>query len=373
MNTCSCGNYVDGDGIVCTRCAALRILGLDVDATEKEIRSAYLTMVKVWHPDRFQDDSTLKSAAEAKLQDINSAYEFLTMTLLERGEWKRPEHWTEHAPTDDPSSHAESTAADRRNQFFRRIRGLSRWIVPTLKNLVVLALFVVVILICRYLWIAFDVPDPNAEAVARVVDSGKDSLLKELDAPKRRFLSAVEHDLRKLNPRWFPPGSPMLPQGQDTAQEPSSPAARKAIARTSVRESAAIQAAPHTIHSYITIGSTRDEVLTQQGPPTASTEDKLVYGRSELYLKDGVVTGWRIDPVSDPIRVKLWPQGPVDTSQQFFTVFSTKDDVLVIQGTPTAFSKDKFEYGGSEVYFQNDRVVRWKNDPGSMPLKARTP
>jgi len=43
----------------------------------------------------------------------------------------------------------------------------------------------------------------------------------------------------------------------------------------------------------------------------------------------------------------------------------------VVQGTPTAFSDDKYEYGGSEVYFRNDRVVNWKNDIGSIPLKVR--
>jgi hypothetical protein len=63
----------------------------------------------------------------------------------------------------------------------------------------------------------------------------------------------------------------------------------------------------------------------------------------------------------------------VDTSQDYFTVDSTKDDVLVVQGTPTAFSTDKFEYGGSEVYFHNNRVVRWKNDLASIPLKVKNP
>ena len=123
--------------------------------------------------------------------------------------------------------------------------------------------------------------------------------------------------------------------------------------------------------SYLTVGSTRDEVLAQQGTPTASSDDKLVYGKSELYLKDGAVIGWRIDPVSSPIRVKLWPEAPVDPGLDFFSYGSSKDAVLAVQGTPTAFSEDKFEYGGSVVYFQNKRVVSWKNDPASIPLRIR--
>jgi hypothetical protein len=63
----------------------------------------------------------------------------------------------------------------------------------------------------------------------------------------------------------------------------------------------------------------------------------------------------------------------VDTSQTFFTVDSTKDDVLVVQGTPTSFSKDEFDYGSSAIYFRNNRVASWKNDLSSIPLKVKNP
>jgi len=109
------------------------------------------------------------------------------------------------------------------------------------------------------------------------------------------------------------------------------------------------------------------------GPPTASSDDKLVYGKSELYLKNGCITGWKIDPFANPIRVKLWPDSAVDPTLDFFTIGSTKDDVLVVQGTPTAFSANKYEYAGSVVNFRADQVVSWKSDPGSIPLRARMP
>jgi hypothetical protein len=127
------------------------------------------------------------------------------------------------------------------------------------------------------------------------------------------------------------------------------------------------------LKSYLTVGSTRDEVITQQGTPTASYEDKLVYGKSELYLKDNAVIGWRIDPVASPIRVKIWPQASVDPDLEFFTIGSSRDEVLVVQGTPTEFTYDQFEYGTSVVYFQNNRVIRWKNDPASIPLRVKLP
>jgi hypothetical protein len=49
---------------------------------------------------------------------------------------------------------------------------------------------------------------------------------------------------------------------------------------------------------------------------------------------------------------------------------STKDQVLAVQGTPTLFSDNTFGYGGSEVYFQNDRVIGWKADPVSVSHRA---
>jgi hypothetical protein len=56
----------------------------------------------------------------------------------------------------------------------------------------------------------------------------------------------------------------------------------------------------------------------------------------------------------------------------YFTVGSTKDDVIRVQGTPKKMTDRVFTYGLSEVYFRNGRVEAWRIDPGS-PLKARPP
>jgi hypothetical protein len=55
----------------------LSILELGPEATETEISNAYRELVKVWHPDRFESDPILRKKAEAKLRDINVAYEKL--------------------------------------------------------------------------------------------------------------------------------------------------------------------------------------------------------------------------------------------------------------------------------------------------------
>ncbi len=112
---------------------------------------------------------------------------------------------------------------------------------------------------------------------------------------------------------------------------------------------------------FITAGLTRDEVIAAQGPPTQETADEMDYGNSKLYFDKGVVIGWRIDP-SSPLRVKLWPDAIVDPNLQTFGMDSTKNEVIVAQGTPTTYSPSMFGYGKSQVYFQYGRVVGWKND-----------
>ena len=54
-----------------------QVLGVSPSATDEEIREAYRKLVKKYHPDRYQD-SALREQAEAKLKEINAAYEMLT-------------------------------------------------------------------------------------------------------------------------------------------------------------------------------------------------------------------------------------------------------------------------------------------------------
>jgi hypothetical protein len=56
---------------------ALDILGLHRTATVPEIKEAYRDLVKVWHPDRFGNDSRLRRKAEERLKQINIAYQCL--------------------------------------------------------------------------------------------------------------------------------------------------------------------------------------------------------------------------------------------------------------------------------------------------------
>lgn len=53
------------------------ILGIKPNATQAEIKSAYRTLIKQYHPDQY-GDNPLRELAEEKMREINGAYDTLT-------------------------------------------------------------------------------------------------------------------------------------------------------------------------------------------------------------------------------------------------------------------------------------------------------
>lgn len=60
------------------------VLGIREGASKEEIRTAYLDLVKKYHPDKYQDNP-LADLAEEKLQEVNEAYDYLTKQQPQSG------------------------------------------------------------------------------------------------------------------------------------------------------------------------------------------------------------------------------------------------------------------------------------------------
>ncbi len=65
----------------------LRTLDLKPGVTPHQVRQAYRTLAKVWHPDRFSNDLQLQKTAQEKMKEINAAYAWISsnadiLTLL---------------------------------------------------------------------------------------------------------------------------------------------------------------------------------------------------------------------------------------------------------------------------------------------------
>ncbi len=57
---------------------ALRILGLDDDATIDDVKIAYRETVQILHPDRFANNKKLQERATEQFKNLQEAYEYLT-------------------------------------------------------------------------------------------------------------------------------------------------------------------------------------------------------------------------------------------------------------------------------------------------------
>jgi hypothetical protein len=65
------------------------LLDLRPGYSQDELRQSYKDLVQIWHPDRFTHNERLQEKAEAKLKEINQAYEILDRALIERARRER--------------------------------------------------------------------------------------------------------------------------------------------------------------------------------------------------------------------------------------------------------------------------------------------
>lgn len=87
------------------------LLELPPTASDEEVRNAYRDLTKVWHPDRFAHDPTLRRKSEEKLKTINEAYETIRAARA-GGRWG--------SATDEKAS--PPSAGQLRQLRFRRYR-----------------------------------------------------------------------------------------------------------------------------------------------------------------------------------------------------------------------------------------------------------
>jgi hypothetical protein len=357
MQTCSCGAPAEDADFQCARCAALAVLELGPLATEAEIKDAYRVLVKVWHPDRFQGDAKLRQAADEKLKALNAAHLFLTSKAgaPSARPRRRP---AAAAPQSRPQPQAPPASQGGRG------RGMAK----TTALLATLGVLGCGLLIAVLFFKALDstlASDPTTGGIYSEVRAEAMGVFRETVGRIWSGAGDKLHDLvPERNTAEAATPAPVAAADSDSQGD----GAGTTTPNAHRREVGAAHAAPARLLPYVTLGLTKDEVMAIEGAPTAASDDKLMYQDSEIDFADGKVSGWKIDPAS-AIRVKLWPTGSVDPDLDSFGVGSSKNVVLVVQGTPTAFTENTFRYGGSEVYFQEGRVVSWKVEP-AWPLKT---
>ncbi|MGD0913342.1 MAG: J domain-containing protein [Terracidiphilus sp.] len=363
------------------------MLGLQPTATDKEIRAAYHVLVKVWHPDRFQHDPTLIAQADEKLKGINSAFQYLISDAGREQHRTGPAsghdsgpHWSRRTkPSRDSASRGDSSqdepvpdepAAQAPAKMPRSVRILRAIFVSSVFRACAL-----VAVIAFIGWIMFKPIDrflSSEPLTAATYADAKNGMQRGIWGIKAMVSGYANETRQNFESRNGPPAAAAEPAPQEEPSEPAVPrlvTSEPVVQKPLKREYTTAPASVVRVLPYVTAGLSKDEVIAAQGQPTSNAENRLFYGRSELDFSGDRLVGWKIDPAS-PIRVKLWPDAPVDPDLDSFWVGSSKNEVIVVQGTPTFWSQDTFGYGGSEVYFKDGRVVSWKNDPTTVPLHA---
>ena len=132
-----------------------------------------------------------------------------------------------------------------------------------------------------------------------------------------------------------------------------------------------------TRSDYITLGSTKNDVLHLHGTPRTfnvhSSSEVWFYsaGYITFSLPDGQVINWSN---GEGLKARLFPTTSESSTPGYITLGSSKDDVLHLHGTPRTFnvhsSSEVWFYSAGYITFSlpDGQVINWSNGEG---LKAR--
>ncbi|HXZ45183.1 MAG TPA: J domain-containing protein, partial [Pseudolabrys sp.] len=278
--------------------------------TLDQLKDAYRRLVKTWHPDHYSHHEVDKRAvAEQRMREINRA--FRSLSDYHRRNGRLP------AIEDAAFKIAEPDAAPFRppNEHFEADNG-NDWEQPA--------------------------PQPAGMRPWRFI-----------------LFGAV---LAVLWATWNASQQRDATPEETTPTEASMPApGTNAAAPPTVGMPAASQN-----NSYFTVGSALGEVYAVQGVPTRIKDGVWFYGKSKVFFVDGAVASWEEDPDYPLKTEQLMETSPA--TPMTFGIGSTKEEVKAIQGNPLSENNVRWDYGMSQVFFQDGKVTGWYESP-LKPLK----
>lgn len=289
------------------------ILDLKPGASWDELRDTYRSLVKAWHPDRFQLDNE-RQLAEEKTKEITRAYKTLADYYRKHGN-------TPVYPHDHSSDAGKSTT--------------------------------------------FEAPDDRPEDIIDNIDfsAGKNAHHTANNTPRHtsswKTLSAVVTAVL-LGYLW------LLDRSPDTASIPDALSDSPTLGAPEVSPNG--NPALQTTTQFFTFGTRIGEVYSIQGIPSKTEDGIWHYGKSRIYFIDGRVTRWDSHQ-DDPLKAS-YEAGTAVQRNENFTRGSTKAEVIAAQGQPWHQTEHEWSYGSSRIFFSDGLVTSWEESP-AFPLKAR--
>lgn len=302
-------------------------LELSIGASEQEVREARKLLAKVWHPDRHANDPDLQKKAEAKIADVNHAFELIRAANFPSS-IEEPKPKPDPKPKPKPAPPPPPVAAPQ-IEFVPKRR--VRWSV--------LLLVLAAVGVGTYFAIVKLGAQPTATAEPATPDARD-----KVDPPVRdaAIIATIDATIVAIAP------------------------------------DAPLADATTVGGATFGLGSTEDQVRAAQGEPTDRHEllHMWDYGFSNVTFKRGKVVGWW--DVDDNLRVELVPQDPAVAAKAktagAYGIGSTKDEVIGVQGTPNQIESvidETWHYGrASSVTFDDGgRVKGWQNVNGALHIR----
>jgi phage baseplate assembly protein gpV len=345
------------------------VLGVEPGASLEELKEAHRDLVKVWHPDRFGDDPRLQRKAQERLKEINEAYEQILPDARPAPPDLVPEpqspgrHFApevrQAAPDVRPADLEPPSAPTQRRW------GLSPQVAAAFALLSITALIVVAV--------ARDDDD------TRRITAADSSLSREAtDALEDAPIEVPTFTLGSTQERVLSvQGTPTSVEGGRWLYELSSVefAGGKVEGYANVSRNLHVRVEPASdvaaarARGTFTLGSTEDEVLAVEGTPSSVEGRRWRYDSSSVDFVDGKVESY--DNAAHNLHVRVNPRGDpsVARARGAFTLGSTEDEVLAVQGTPTGIEGGRWAYDSSSVSFSNGRVEAYANETQKLHLQ----
>lgn len=336
------------------------ILGIHPDASADEIRSAYRDLAKVWHPDRFAHDPRLQAKAQEKLKEINEAYQNLSSMSSRGRRVSHPPSAPTTESTSDTSADTEANEKSPFPRPEVDFTAPPPPAPKNDKRILLVSLFLFLLMVTGGYYIlenragrarddqknettSINALKQETTEEPSIASPSNSPILKPEDDLAAGLLPTTNAEIgdeELLDKKYIISATPAVSQDTSAISEPLE-----------------IEITRPPSSGYITLGTAKDDVLEIQGTPDRFSSDAFHYGSSKISFKNGLVSSW--ENYYPRLKVKLPPTS--SSTESFISVGSSTDDVLAIQGTPDRFSQNAFHYGSSSVHFSNGRVISWEN------------
>ncbi|MHC1743731.1 MAG: J domain-containing protein [Syntrophobacteraceae bacterium] len=338
-----------------------RTLGLSPEAEPAKVKHAFRNLVKQWHPDRYHQRSALEQhQAEERFKAISLAYRRIVSSWDPEVKKSKVAEGAPGRASSSSEARPRPSAAERPDPSYREGKRSGRSRPTILRSAWRIAAACLRALVAgpkRAFWILAVL----LVAVNLVPWERLSIPVAPLDSAQRQKTGQSSHHWPTLQDQ---PGEP----SPDTRSPEEADRPRSLPSKKARRFPPGRLLPSKSEESSFSIGSTQEEVLRVQGTPHRTRGQTWIYGLSDVSFKDGRVV--RYNNFGGELRVHLAPARVSQAaSRQWFTLGSTPDEVLSIQGTPTRVEGTKWFYGFSEVSFKNGRVDGFDNYFGALKVK----